>query len=275
MVYLDPKNDITFKKVFAQHPHLLISFLNALLPLEEGGDIVSLEYMHPELLPIMPHQKNTVVDIRCKDAQGRQFLVEMQMLWTDSFPSRVLYNTAKAYTKQLKRGEKYTELPSVYSLSIINQVFSKQQLVWYHHYRLAHQSLPNTYVKGVEFVLIELANFIPNNFAKKRMQVLWMRYLKDIKNKTTMIPPELLEDPAIAQAVDLLKEGAYTEAELASYEKYWDIVSTNASFLDDARREGRIEERMKTAQKLLHRGFDTASIVDITGLSAAEVEGFR
>jgi hypothetical protein len=32
--YLDPKNDLTFKKVFGQHPHLLKSFLNALLPLE-------------------------------------------------------------------------------------------------------------------------------------------------------------------------------------------------------------------------------------------------
>ena len=36
MRYLDPKNDLTFRKVFGQHPHLLRSFLNALLPLEEG-----------------------------------------------------------------------------------------------------------------------------------------------------------------------------------------------------------------------------------------------
>ena len=32
MRYLDPKNDLAFKKVFGQHPHLLKSFLNALLP---------------------------------------------------------------------------------------------------------------------------------------------------------------------------------------------------------------------------------------------------
>ena len=38
MRYLDPKNDLTFKKVFGQHPHLLRSFLNALLPLKEGGE---------------------------------------------------------------------------------------------------------------------------------------------------------------------------------------------------------------------------------------------
>lgn len=33
--YLDPKADLTFKKVFSNHPDLLISLLNALLPLEE------------------------------------------------------------------------------------------------------------------------------------------------------------------------------------------------------------------------------------------------
>jgi len=30
---MDPKNDLTFPKVFGEHPHLLRSFLNALLRL--------------------------------------------------------------------------------------------------------------------------------------------------------------------------------------------------------------------------------------------------
>ena len=34
MRYLDPKADLTFKKVFGEHPDLVISLLNALLPLE-------------------------------------------------------------------------------------------------------------------------------------------------------------------------------------------------------------------------------------------------
>jgi len=31
--YLDPKADLTFKKIFGQHKHLVMSLLNALLPL--------------------------------------------------------------------------------------------------------------------------------------------------------------------------------------------------------------------------------------------------
>ena len=38
MIYLDPKADLTFKKVFGEHPDLVMNLLNALLPLEEGED---------------------------------------------------------------------------------------------------------------------------------------------------------------------------------------------------------------------------------------------
>ena len=36
--YLDPKADLTFKLIF-EHEELLISLLNALLPLDEGKQI--------------------------------------------------------------------------------------------------------------------------------------------------------------------------------------------------------------------------------------------
>ena len=37
--YLDPKADVTFKKVFGEHKNLVISLLNALLPLDEGKKV--------------------------------------------------------------------------------------------------------------------------------------------------------------------------------------------------------------------------------------------
>ena len=41
--YLDPKADVTFKKVFGEHKNLVISLLNALQPLDEGKQIEALE----------------------------------------------------------------------------------------------------------------------------------------------------------------------------------------------------------------------------------------
>ena len=69
--YLDPKADIVFKRIFGEHHRILKSFLNAPLPLNEDGQIVSLEYLTPEQAPEIPEFKNTIVDVRCKDAKGR------------------------------------------------------------------------------------------------------------------------------------------------------------------------------------------------------------
>src|ERR1700733_1845912 len=83
--YLDPKSDIVFKKIFGQHPHLLKSFLNAVLPLPEDGLIESIHYLPSEQVPPIPAFKYTVVDVRCTDRQDRTFIVEMQIQWTTGF----------------------------------------------------------------------------------------------------------------------------------------------------------------------------------------------
>ena len=51
MRYLDPKADLTFKKVFGEHPDLVISLLNALLPLETDEEVMEIDYLTAELVP--------------------------------------------------------------------------------------------------------------------------------------------------------------------------------------------------------------------------------
>jgi len=77
MHYLDPKNDITFKKVFGEHPDAPKSFLNAVLPLQQDSKITEIEYLPSELIPDISELKNTIVDIRCRDNKGRQFFIEI------------------------------------------------------------------------------------------------------------------------------------------------------------------------------------------------------
>ena len=103
--YLDPKADVVFKKIFGEHPTLLISFLNALLPLPSDSPIISLTYLPSEQVPAIPEFKRTIADVKCTDALGRIFIVEMQMNWTDSFKQRLLFGTSQAIVKQLEKGK--------------------------------------------------------------------------------------------------------------------------------------------------------------------------
>ena len=74
--YLDPKADVTFKKVFGEHKNLVISLLNALLPLDEGKQVEKIEYLSAEITPRTPLSKDTIVDVRCEETGGRKFIVE-------------------------------------------------------------------------------------------------------------------------------------------------------------------------------------------------------
>lgn len=53
MKYLDPKADLTFKRVFGEHPDLVMSLLNALLPISVGQEITVLNIFLPKLCRII------------------------------------------------------------------------------------------------------------------------------------------------------------------------------------------------------------------------------
>ena len=241
MKYLDPKADLTFKKVFGEHPELVKSLLNALLPFKsKEEEITSVTYLTPEMVPQTPTRKFSIVDVRCEDALGRQFIVEMQMVWSAEFKQRVLFNASKAYVKQLNRGEDYSLLKPVYSLNLVNEVFEPELDDYYHYYHLVHEEHTDKVIDGLHLVFVELPKFTPHTFTEKKMQVLWLRYLTEIDEKTKTVPAELLANPEIAKAVSEIEESAYTEEELLGYDDFWDAVSIEKTLA------GRLE-RLKKA----------------------------
>ena len=235
--YLDPRADMTFKKVFADHKDLMISFLNAMLPLPDDGQVTSIEYLPFELIPTMPLKKDTIVDVRCEDQQRRQFIVEMQMIWTADFFKRVLFNSSKAYVKQLKAGDDYSDLQPVYSLNLINEAFLHDTEEWYHDYGLVEFKYPDHVIEDMHVIFIELPKFKPHSFKDKKMTALWLRFLTEIGEDTKVAPKELMENPETRKALDIVEESAYTDAQMAGYDHFWDMVRVERTLHSAARRE--------------------------------------
>ena len=274
--YLDPKADLTFKKVFGEHKELLISFLNALLPLPEGKEIVTLEYLPSEMVPVNPDKKDTIVDVRCKDKDGRQFLVEMQMYWTDAFRQRALLNTCKAYSLPADRGEKYSELKPVYTLSLVNDIaFPELPDDFYHCYMMTHSKYKEYTIDDIEMIFVELPKFKANTVLDKKITVLWLRFLTEINEHTKEVDSDLLSDDNVAKAVSLVEESAYSDAELWAIDRYWDSVSRERTVLSEkyllGEAKGREEERYEIAKKLIALHLPIESIIQATGLSKDEI----
>ena len=278
--YLDPKADLTFKKIFGEHKHLVISLLNALLPFSEEQKITEIEYLPSELTPDNPMRKNSIVDVRCKATDGRQFIVEMQMEWTTAFKQRVLFNASKAYVRQLKKSKKYHLLQPVYSLSLVNDVFENDIEDFYHYYRLVHEEHTEKVIDGLHLVFVELPKFKPHTISEKKMQVLWLRFLTEIGEDTKEVPEELIENAEVKQAIEIVEESAYTDEELAQYDKFWDAIRIEQAFVDEAEirygigiKKGVKDAKLDTARKLKTMNVMTVEqIAEATGLTAEEIE---
>ena len=289
--YLDPKADLTFKRVFGEHKELLISFLNALLPLPQGKEIIDIQYRSPELVPISPDKKDTIVDVRCEDNHHRHFIVEMQMYWTNAFIKRALLNTCKAYSYPAGKGMLYDDLQPVYTLSLVNDIAFPQLKDFYHVYQLRHAKAQGYTIDDIQMVFIELPKFTPTSTSDKRLRCLWLRFLTEINEHTKAPDPELLADKNVSKAIELVEESAYNEEELYTIDKYWDAVSRErtvmaekyglglakgraegrAEGLAEGRAEGRAEGILLTAKNLKAMGLSTADIMRATGLTEQEI----
>jgi predicted transposase/invertase (TIGR01784 family) len=147
---------LTFKRIFAEHPDLLINFLNAVMPFEADRHILSIEYLPADLVPDNPGKKYSIVDVRCKDKAGRIFIIEMQMLWNEAFFNRIVFNAGKAYVKQLERGDEYHLLQPVYTLALLDENFDHKSDRFYHHFQIVNRENTEEIIPGLEFVLVEL-----------------------------------------------------------------------------------------------------------------------
>ena len=297
--YLDPKADVTFKKVFGEHKNLVISLLNALLPLDPGKQVESIEYLPPEMVPETPFGKNSIVDVRCEETGGRKFIVEMQMEWFPDFKQRVLLNSAKAYVRQLPKGNDYQLLQPVYSLNLVNHTFEPDMDGYYHYYHLVHDIDSNKVLDGLHIVFVELPKFKAKNLTEKKMQILWLRFLTEIdRDGADDVSQDLLDNPQTGEALEIVRESGLNDVERAAYEGFWDRVSieaTKKAYEDrivaerdaanaradaaNARADAATAERDAATEKLRQTvcglkkiGMPVEQIANVTGLKPEEVE---
>ena len=278
--YLDPKADLTFKLVFGEHPDLVMSLLNALLPLDEDGQITSVEYWPSELVPENPGKKDSVVDVRCTDQRGCQFIVEMQLYWNEFFQQRVLLNASKAVVRQLDKGMNYKLIQPVYCLNLVNDIgFESDPDEFYHDYAIVNVEHSDRIIEGLRFVYVELPKFKPKTIAEKKMAVLWLRFLTEINLTTENAPAELLENELTKKALSIVERSAMSEAQLNTYEKYWMNLTDEEGIalarynrgVKDGMAQGEQKKAMSVARNLKLMNLSVADIAKATGLTEEDI----
>lgn len=141
---------------------------------------------------------------------------------------------------------------------------------------MVHVEHTDRIIEGLQLIFVELPKFTPHTYAEKRMHILWLRFLTEINETTRTIPEELLEAPEIKKALTVLEESAFTDAELAGYEHFWDGISVEKTLYNSAIRrglaEGKAKEQRLIAANFKKQGIDIETIAQCTGLSVEEID---
>ena len=270
--YLDPKADLTFKRVFGEHPDLVISLLNALLPFQtKEEEIQSVEYLTPFHAPDNLFFNENVVNVKCTNNNGSHFFVQIQTFWAPLFSLHVKPNSSKAYISKLGKriGMNYQE--PVFSLNLVREIVDADVDNYYHFYDIVQDDLTERIIDNFHLVFVELPKFTPHTMNENKMQVLWLRYLTEIDGYMETVPQELLDIPEINKAMEVVEESAYTPEQLLGYDKFWDIIRTENTLYSSGVRQGRAEGIRQTALNLKSMGLGIADIQKATGLSEEEI----
>jgi predicted transposase/invertase (TIGR01784 family) len=246
-VFADPKTDFVFKRIFgaeARKP-LLIALLNHLLELTGERCIEDVQHLSGDQHVDVAELKLSIVDVKCTDATGRRFVVEMQVLKVEGFEKRVVYNASKAYVMQLRAAEEYPALCDVVGVTICNfnlwpdkHDAGRYQVPMLSRWRMQEQHSGERGLSQVQYVFLELPKYAAGD-APETLIDRWAYFFREAKN-LDVIPPVLSEAP-FREALEVARTATFSAEEWEAYERAKMAEQDARGALAVARQEGLAE----------------------------------
>lgn len=276
MIFLKPTADIVFKRLFGtvKNKHILISFLNSILERKDEHKIVDVTFLDPYNNPDTGLDKLSIVDVRCQDQDGKQYIIEVQVATQRDYASRVLHYVGRAFSEQLRKGDDFGKVLPVIFIGIIDFELFTTPGGLSHHFVMNKDSGEHS-IKLVEFHFIELPKFSKTIEELETDTEKWIFFLKNAKD-LTMVPSELKNPTEVKDALDELNQGTWSKVDLIKYEKIIDAERVAKSVLRTAEEIGReaglLEGKLETAKKMLEKGMSIDVVCEVTGLSIDEIK---
>jgi predicted transposase/invertase (TIGR01784 family) len=275
MIFINPKTDFAFKKIFGseQSKDILISFLNALL-YDAHPIIEDLEILNPYLAPRIRGIKDTYLDVRAKITGNKTVIIEMQVLNVEGFEKRILYNAAKAYSIQLGVREDYTLLNPVIALTITDfEMFPNLDKVISRFALKEKEFLVDYLIYDIELVFVELPKFSKELDELETLTEKWIYFLKSARSLET-VPETMARVPEIQKAFEIANQASLSREELEDLEKREIYIHDQRNTIKKAVNQAVKQKSIEIAKRLLNV-LDEETISQTTGLSLEEVQKLK
>ena len=253
--FLDPRNDVAFKKVFGneQHKEVVIHFINDVLEFKGDDKIRSVKFLTPIQDPEIASKKQSVVDVLCEDSKGVKIIIEMQFAHEKGFEKRAQYYASKAYSRQMNKGKenKYVDLKRVIFIAITNYtIFPEKKDFKSDHVILDKKTYAND-LKDFSFTFIDLTKFDKTSISElENILDKWCFFFKYAEDTTENDLERIITNtPVIKTAYDIINRFNWNEQELLAYEQETKRVMDIQAALDSQYDKGQ-EQGMEKGKEI-------------------------
>ena len=245
---------------------------------------------------VLAEDKFYRVEIKAKNSNGEDILVEIQNITRLCYQERIFYGVDKAFTEHINLGNTYKEVKKVYSISILYFDLGKGSdyiYVGQNNFIGLHtqdQLIISTKEKDTivrkspaeifpTYMLVRVNEF--NKVAKSPLEE-WVDYLKN-----GVINPDT-KAPGLQEAREKLKYYSMSNAERHAYDEHVNAIMIQNDVLGNARleghaegraegreegrEEGKTEEKNAIALKMRQAGLPIEQIMQFTGLSEENIK---
>jgi hypothetical protein len=264
--FLVPKNDIAFRRIFGtdKNKDILIHFINDILGLE-GQDQIQEVTLQPTIQePEIAAKKQSIVDVLCKDANGVQIIVEMQV-------------SSRQLNKGKEIGGRYEDLKAVVFIAICNNKMFKDKEAYLSRHIILDQATYTQDLQDFSFTFIELPKFkIKRIEDLSNMVEKWCYFFKNAPStKESDLQKIVGEDEVIERAYEELNQFSWTEEELLTYEAEVKRVMDNLAAEEYVFKQGKTEGKIEIATSMIQDGEPIEKIIKWTGLSKKAIENLK
>ncbi len=292
--YISILSDFGFKRAFADESNTLFLRKSLEALIQSPTEIEIVEFLKNDIAGLTSIGRGMRFDTVCKDAEGNNFIVEMQLTPYEDFVQRAKFYAFHRFNTLVKKGidNPFKGLPTIYLINFLaNDIFPESQL-YYHIVTLKNQ-INEEIDRQIVYVFVEISKFDKKEHELEGDADKLIYLMKNIEEiqQTGTLPPFLNED-WILEAMERLNEGGLTPdqranlevavaqeaSEIAAWKEQLKKVEEAEAKAEEAEAKAeKIEAEAKqskitTAKTLKENGIDIQLIVESTGLSIEEIE---
>ena len=272
---LSPKLDVVFQALFGEEGNEEITkgFLEAIL--KEPISKIDLS-KNVILRREFKEDKLGILDILAELDGNKQVNIELQLIDKNNTIERMLYYWSRLYSRKIRKGGEYQELPKTIVILISNFRIKELGIEdYYTKWQIMEATRKIVLTEKLELYIIELPNIIgKENKSDKLLD--WLYFLENPKSER--VEKNMGENKELKRAVKELNKISEDEkmqriAELRE-KAILDEKAIYARGFDVGEEKGRLERNIEIAKELLKRGLSKNEIMEITQLTQEQIEQF-